>query len=164
MLHRWEQVLHGLETNPLTLANQLDWVAKYRLLSAYRERHDLPWNDDRLRVMDIQYSDMRPDRGLAWRVGLEQLVSDEDARTATEEPPADTRAYFRGRCIREFPDQIVAANWDSMVFDTGSDSLRRVPMMEPMRGTAAHLATLFDNCDDAAELLRRLGALPTMGE
>jgi proteasome accessory factor PafA2 len=164
VLHRWEQVLHGLETDPLTLANQLDWVAKYRLLSAYRERHDLPWNDDRLRVMDIQYSDMRPDRGLAWRVGLEQLVSDEDARTATEEPPADTRAYFRGRCIREFPDQIVAANWDSMVFDTGSDSLRRVPMMEPMRGTAAHLATLFDNCDDAAELLRRLGALPTMGE
>jgi len=35
--------------------------------------------------------------------------------------------------------------------------LRRVPMMEPMRGTQAHVGTLFDECETAAELLRRLG-------
>lgn len=164
VLVRWEQVLSGLEQDPMGQANVIDWVAKYRLLSAYRERHGLNWDNDRLRAMDIQYSDMRPTRGLAWKVGLEQLVSDADALRAVENPPTDTRAYFRGRCVREFPDQIVAANWDSMVFDIGSDALRRVPMMEPMRGTEAHLATLFEECDDAAMLLRRLGTLPSTGE
>ena len=76
VLRRWELVLAGLERDPLELADQLDWVAKYRLLDAYRERNDLSWSDARLRAMDIQYSDMRPTKGLAWRVGLEQIVSD----------------------------------------------------------------------------------------
>ena len=47
----------------------------------------------------------------------------------------------------------MAANWDSLVFDVGGDPLRRVPMMEPSRGTAAHVGTLIDECDTAAELL-----------
>ncbi|HCH81427.1 MAG TPA: Pup--protein ligase [Acidimicrobiaceae bacterium] len=157
VLRRWEQVLAGLERDPMELADQLDWVAKFRLLEGYRERHGLAWSDAKLRAMDIQYSDMRPHKGLAWRVGLEQLVSDAEAIAAISEPPADTRAYFRGRCIDTFPEQVVAANWDSLVFDVGSDALRRVPMMEPMRGTRAHVGTLFDECESAAELLRRLG-------
>ncbi|MEO0495416.1 MAG: proteasome accessory factor PafA2 family protein, partial [Actinomycetota bacterium] len=158
VLRRWELVLAGLERDPMELADQLDWVAKFRLLDAYRERHGLDWRDAKLRAMDIQYTDMRPNKGLAWRVGLEQLVTDDEAIAAIGEPPADTRAYFRGRCIDTFPDQVVAANWDSIVFDVGSDALRRVPMMEPMRGTRAHVGTLFDECESAAELLRRLGS------
>lgn len=157
VLARWEHVLAGLEDDPMTLSTQLDWVAKYRLVNGYRERHDLPWSDARLRAMDIQYSDMRPDKSLASRVGLETLVTDDEALVAATEPPHDTRAYFRGRCLREFPDAVVAANWDSLVFDVGTDALRRVPMMEPLRGTEAHVGTLFDECDSAADLLRRLG-------
>ncbi|MGZ0219968.1 MAG: proteasome accessory factor PafA2 family protein, partial [Acidimicrobiales bacterium] len=165
VLQRWEHVLGSLERDPMELADQLDWVAKYRLLDAYRERHGIDWNDARLRSMDIQYADMRPNKGLAWRIGLEQLVTDDEARRAMTEPPADTRAFFRGKCIEHFPDQVVAANWDSLVFDVGAKSLRRVPMMEPMRGTAAHMGTLFDECDSAVELLRRLGSQePRIGD
>ncbi|NCG25276.1 MAG: proteasome accessory factor PafA2 [Actinobacteria bacterium] len=165
VLQRWEHVLGALERDPMELADQLDWVAKYRLLDAYRERHGIDWNDARLRSMDIQYADMRPNKGLAWRIGLEQLVTDDEARRAMIEPPADTRAFFRGKCIEHFPDQVVAANWDSLVFDVGAKSLRRVPMMEPMRGTAAHMGTLFDECDSAVELLRRLGSQePRIGD
>ena len=111
----------------------------------------------RLRAMDIQYHDMRPDRGLAARVGLERLVDDRAAEIAASEPPVDTRAFFRGRCLQRFAENVVAANWDSLVFDIGADALRRVPMMEPMRGTESHVGTLFDEVDSAAELLRRLG-------
>jgi len=158
VLQRWEHVLAGLERDPMELAGQLDWVTKYRLLDAYRERNALQWSDARLRAMDIQYADMRPDKGLAWRVGLDRIVDDEAAMAAISSPPPDTRAYFRGRCVETFPEAVVAANWDSIVFDIGSDALRRVPMMEPMRGTEAHVGTLFDECDTAAELLRRLGS------
>ena len=74
------------------------------------------------------------------------------------EPPPDTRAYFRGKCLQRWGDSIVAANWDSLVFDIGGDPLRRVPMMEPMRGTEAHVGRLIDECSTAAELLERLGS------
>ena len=44
------------------------------------------------------------------------------------------------------------------MFDVGRDPLRRVPMMEPLRGTANHVANLIDQSSTAAELLDRLGA------
>jgi proteasome accessory factor A len=158
VLRRWEAVLGGLETDPGSLATQLDWVAKHRLIDGYRERHGLRWDDARLAAMDLQYHDLRPERSLAARVGLERLTDDAEVDAATSEPPADTRAYFRGKCLQKWPDDIVAANWDSLVFDVGRDPLRRVPMMEPSRGTAAHVGTLVAECDTPSELLERLGS------
>ena len=158
VLQRWEDVLGGLESDRSSVAGQVDWVAKERVLTAYRERHGLPWSDARLRAMDLQYHDVRPEKSLAARVGLETLVSQPDVLRAVSEPPLGTRAYFRGRCLAKWPNDIVAANWDSMVFDTGAEPLRRVPMMEPLRGSAIHVGRLIDECSTAAELLDRLGA------
>ncbi|HJR26778.1 MAG TPA: depupylase/deamidase Dop [Acidimicrobiales bacterium] len=157
VLRRWEEVLSGLETDPSTLAGQVDWIAKHRLIDGYRERHGLRWDDARLAAMDLQYHDLREDRSLAARVGLERITGDDEVATAITEPPTDTRAYFRGRCLQRWPESIVAANWDSLVFDVGGDPLRRVPMMEPLRGTAAHVGSLIDGCHSAAELLDKLG-------
>ena len=55
------------------------------------------------------------------------------------EPPEDTRAYFRGRCLAKYAAEVVAASWDSVIFDVGRESLVRVPMMEPERGTKKHV-------------------------
>jgi hypothetical protein len=71
-------------------------------------------------------------------------------------PPADTRAYFRGRCLEKYAGEVAAASWDSVIFDVGRDSLQRVPTMEPLRGTRAHVGELLDACDSAAELVDRL--------
>jgi proteasome accessory factor A len=157
VLDRWEAMLVGLESDPMSLAKQVDWVAKYRLIDGYRERHGLEWDDARLAAMDLQYHDLRPSKSLAARVGLETLVTEGEAELAMVEPPPDTRAYFRGKCLQRWADSIVAANWDSLVFDIGGDPLRRVPMMEPLRGTRAHVGRLIDECSTAAELLERLG-------
>jgi len=157
VLDLWEQVLSGLESDPMSLAHQIDWVAKYRLIDGYRERHGLDWSDARLRAMDLQYHDLRAEKSLAKRVGLDTLVSPSDVDAAIIDPPPDTRAWFRGTCLQRFPDEIVAANWDSMVFDIGGSSLQRVPMMEPSRGTRAHVGALFDQASTAAELLALLG-------
>jgi proteasome accessory factor A len=158
VLRRWESVLTALETDPMSLAGQLDWVAKWQLLSAYRERHGLHWDDAKLKAMDLQYHDIRPERSLASRVGLERLVGDEEVEAAMTNPPRTTRAWFRGTCLQRWAPAIVAANWDSLVFDVGGDPLRRVPMMEPLRGTAALLEDLVDSCNTPAELIERLGA------
>jgi len=84
------------------------------------------------------------------------LVDEDSVVTAVTEPPSSTRAYFRGRCLQRWAGSIAAANWDSLVFDLGSDPLRRVPMMEPLRGTAAHVDTLLEDCATPAELLAAL--------
>ncbi len=158
VLTRWEQVLAGLETDPDSMAHWVDWVAKRRLVEGYRERHGLSHDSPRLKAIDLQYHDMRTDRCLALRVGLDTIVDQADADAAMMQPPETTRAYFRGRCLEKYPDEIVAANWDSLVFDIGSDPLKRVPMMEPLRGTAEHVANLIDESATASELLDRLGA------
>ncbi len=159
LVRRWEAVLSALETDPDSLAGQLDWEAQHRLLHAYRERHDLEWDDAKLAAMDLQYHDLRPSKSLAARVGLERITTDAEVELAVSEPPDDTRAYpFRGACLRKWGDAIVAANWDSLVFDIGGDPLRRVPMMEPMRGNRAAVGRLIDECSTAAELLERLGS------
>ena len=158
ILERWSATLVALRAAPDDLATTVDWIAKRRLIEGYRVRHDLDDDDARLRALDLQYHDLRPERSLAQRAGLEELVSPDAARAAVTVPPPDTRAYFRGMCLAKFPDEIVTANWDSLVFDLGTDPLRRVPMMDPLRGTAAHTAALLERCDTAAQLLEELGS------
>jgi proteasome accessory factor A len=156
VIDRWEATLSALEVDPMTLVRQLDWVAKYQLLDAYRERHGLAWDDSKVAAMDLQYHDVRPAKSLFARLDTEHIVDDAAVDDAVTEPPQDTRAYFRGRCLQKWSASIAAANWDSLVFDLGTDPLRRVPMMEPLRGTAAHVDTLLDACTTPAELLAAL--------
>ncbi|HEX2274979.1 MAG TPA: depupylase/deamidase Dop [Acidimicrobiales bacterium] len=158
VLRRWEHVLTALEDDPTSLAGQLDWVAKHQLIDAYRERHGLRWSDHKLAALDLQYHDVRPGRSLFARLDTERLVTEESVVAAVTEPPKSTRAYFRGRCLQRWASSVAAANWDSLVFDLGVDPLRRVPMMEPLRGTAAHVDTLLDRCATPSELLEALGS------
>jgi Pup amidohydrolase len=160
VLSRWESVLGDLERDPMTLDGQLDWVTKLSLFGAYMDRDGLEWSDPKLSLLDLQYHDVRPDRSLyekLVRAGkVERLVEEHDVHQAMTVPPSSTRAYFRGECLARWPDSVVAANWDSVILDVGSDPLRRIPMMEPLRGTKAHVQPLFDQVGTPAELVERL--------
>jgi proteasome accessory factor PafA2 len=158
VLERWESVLHGLETDRALVARQVDWVAKLQLIEGYRDRHNLDWNDQKLAALDLQYHDLRPERSLFARLDTESLVSQEDAMSAVTEPPRRTRAYFRGQCLKRWASSVASANWDSIVFDLGTDPLRRVPMMDPLRGTAEHTEELLKESSSPADLLTRLSA------
>ena len=158
ILVRWETVLSGLETDPISVADTVDWIAKKRLIDGFRDRHSCEPDDARLRVIDLQYHDIRPAKSLATRAGLATILSSDAVDEAVTEPPHDTRAYFRGKCLQKFASSIAAANWDSLVFDLGVDPLRRVPMMEPLRGTAEMVGRLIEECTTAGELLAKLGA------
>ena len=86
-----------------------------------------------------------------------RLFSDDEIQRAETAPPERTRAYFRGTCVSRFPGSLVAANWDSLVFDVGETHLKRVPMMEPLRGDRLRVGDLLDSVDDAASLITALG-------
>ena len=88
---------------------------------------------------------------------MERLFDDAQVDVAVHSPPVDTRAWFRGECIRRYGDQVAAASWDSVIFDLpGQVSLQRVPTLEPLRGTRAHVGELLDRCATATELVDAL--------
>jgi hypothetical protein len=164
VLLRWAEVLQDLSVDPMRCADRLDWPAKLRLLEGYRSRDGLGWGDSRLHLVDLQYSDVRPDKGLYNRLvargSMKRLVSEEEVRAAITEPPSDTRAYFRGRCLERYPNSIAAASWDSVIFDLGRESLVRIPTLEPLRGTKAHVGALLEASATAEELVDALTGAP----
>jgi Pup amidohydrolase len=160
VLDRWEQTLAALERDPFELDGQLDWITKWNLLRAYVDRDTLGWEDPKLGLLAVQYHDVRPERSLYERLvragKIERLLDEAEVLEAMTEPPPTTRAFFRGRCLSKWADSVVAANWDSVVLDVGADPLRRIPMMEPMRGSKKHVEQLFAEVSPPRQLVERL--------
>jgi proteasome accessory factor PafA2 len=162
VLRRWESVLTRLQDDLWSLRRELDWVAKLEILEGYRSRDGLDWDSPRLQLVDLQYADVRPDKGLYNRLvargRIDRLVTEDMVVRAMTDPPEDTRAYFRGRCLAQYGAEVAAASWDSVIFDVGRDALQRVPTLEPLRGTKAHVGRLLDECASAVELVDELSA------
>ena len=161
ILARWESVLDRLDRDPMLCAKELDWVAKLKLLEQYRQRDGLEWDSAKLQAIDLQYSDIRPEKGLYHRLlamgQMDSLLDEAVIEKAMHDPPEDTRAYFRGRCLEKYAEHVAAASWDSVIFDLpGRESLQRVPTIDPIRGSKAHVGALLDRCDTAEDLFRAL--------
>ncbi|WP_144792283.1 depupylase/deamidase Dop [Kocuria palustris] len=136
ILSMWREALDTLETDPMAMADRLDWVAKLQLLEGYRERGGLSWDDAKLAMIDVQYHDIRPEKGLSRKLEaagrLRWLFDEEQIAAAMWTPPADTRADFRGRVVARFPDQVVAAGWDTVALELpGLRRGARIAMPEP---------------------------------
>ena len=161
VLTMWGDHLDRLQSDRMSVASTIDWVAKLSLLEGYVRRDGLAWDDPRLHLVDLQYADIRSDKGLAARLEqrgrLTRMFDDEEVDRARQQPPQDTRAYFRGECVRRYPESIAAASWDSVVFDIPQrEALLRVPTLEPTRGTYAHVSHILDASPDAASLIDAL--------
>jgi proteasome accessory factor A len=160
LLERWERVLARLAEDPRQCARELDWVIKQELIDSYMTRKDVAFDDQRISMLDLQYHDLRVDKGLYYRLErdgyVERLLTDEEIRRAMCAPPTDTRAYFRGTCLRKFPTQVYGASWTSILLDSGESTVKRIPMIEPMRGTRKLVGEILERSDSVAELLERL--------
>lgn len=162
ILERWQRVLDDLRTDPMRLADQLDWVAKLKLLQSYRDRDGLGWDAAKLLLVDLQYADVDPRRSLhsalVARGRMRRLFDDDRVAAARTTPPNDTRAYFRGRVMEKFAPAVVAASWDSVILDVpGRPALQRIPLLDPLRGTSVQVKQLLDDSDTVAELFEALG-------
>jgi proteasome accessory factor A len=106
ILQKWEYVLTKLEEDPMQLHHEIDWVIKLHLLQAYGERTNLSpeASGDRMLMLDLQYHDIRREKGLYFlleRKGqVVRLASDEQIETAMVDPPQNTRAKMRGELIK----------------------------------------------------------------
>ncbi|MBM4123404.1 MAG: proteasome accessory factor PafA2 [Nitrospira sp.] len=162
VLVRWEEVLDKLEQDPRLLVRELDWVAKRQMMQSYMDRKGCGWDDPRVALMDIQYHDVRPEKGLYYTLErsnlIDRLVQDSEVARAVHLPPTGTRAYFRGHCLKKFPRQVYAGSWTSVLFDVGNTTIKRIPLMEPLRGTESLTRELLEASDSAESLLSKLTA------
>jgi proteasome accessory factor A len=103
-LEMWEHCVTAIESDPMKLDREIDWVIKYKLVEAYRARHDLPLGHPRLQLVDLQYHDVDRNRGLFYKLqdkGLvERMCTDADIDAAIDTPPQTTRARLRGEFIK----------------------------------------------------------------
>ena len=161
VLEAWENTLNALETNPDSLFGKVDWITKKKIVDGYKSRDNLESDSTKLAAIDVQYHDIRPEKlfgKMRSRGEITSLVSNEQVLNAANNPPTDTRAYFRGRVLSKFATQVHSANWDSVTFDIGDSTLKRVPTAEPSKGTIDHVKELIDGSSSAAELVERLEA------
>jgi len=161
LLKRWRSVLDRLDEDPMLLSQELDWVIKKSLIESFMDRKGCDWDDARVSLMNLQYHNVERNKGLFFsleRGGLvETLVTPEALTQARRFPPLETRAYFRGTCIRKFPKEIHSASWTSILFNDGKGKIKKVPLMDPWKGGQALVGTLLDEADTVEALLERLG-------
>ena len=160
VLVRWETVLSVLERDPLKLRREVDWVAKHALIQSYMDRKPCSWNDPRVAMMDLQYHDVRPTKGLYYtleRTGqMERLTLDLEIERARRAAPDHTRAYFRGECLKHLSRHVYGMSWTSVLLNSGTSTIKRIPLMDPYRGTQQLTEELFQDISSVDQLLSRL--------
>jgi len=159
---KWEHAIDALRRDPMELSEKIDWVMKKAMIERFMDRKSLDWNSPQVEMLDLQYHDLRPEKGLYYlleRQGrAERIVADDEILAAVHTPPADTRAYFRGECLKKYGAAVFGVNWDSISFGVDSEPIKRILMAEPLKGTKAHVEDLLNSSPTAADLVRNLRA------
>ncbi len=160
ILAKWEDVLNRLRHDPFSLHRELDWVMKHALITQYQDKHHCGWDDPRVAMLDLQYHDLRPHKGLYYLLErqqhVERIVSDAEITAAVTQPPRDTRAYFRGQCLKKYRTKIFGVSWGAISFETGQSTVKRVLMPEPTKGTHAYVHDLLEKSETVEELLTNM--------
>ena len=156
ILEYWRTLIDGLRSDVSSVSTFIDWVAKKSILDSLRDRRSLNWDDPRLKAIDLQYHAIDPTVGIAFKLNITRLFEDADIVDSANRPPRDTRAYFRGQCVRHYGSDIRSINWDAIVFEDADGAPRRVEMLDPLRGTEELTKGLFSPENSLDDLLRTL--------
>jgi proteasome accessory factor PafA2 len=122
IIEAWGEILNDLQRDVMSCVDRIDWVAKKFLLTTFRESEGLAWSDPWLQSIDLEYHNIAFDQGLYYelvRTGqMKRFISEEEVKAAIFSPPDTTRAFFRGRSVARFHEQIASIQWDEVVFKT----------------------------------------------
>lgn len=136
-LGMWEQAITTIEDDPLGQRREADWVIKYHLVEAFRERHGLELHDPRVALLDLQYHDINRERGVFYRMqskGLvERVCDDSEIDEAIETPPQTTRARLRGEFVRRAKEKKRDFTVDWVHLKLNDQAQRTVLCKDPFR-------------------------------
>jgi Pup amidohydrolase len=163
ILREWENVLNDLERDIMSTRDRIDWAAKKFLLDALQEEEKLSWSDPWLQSIDLEYHNLDLDQGLYYellRKGLvRRVTNEEEIKTAIFSPPETTRAFFRGRAVARFNDEISSIQWDEIVFVNGAQSHRVALPEAAMDARLAALNHAARNGKDFSEFMNAIAQI-----
>lgn len=161
VLQLWEEVMLLLAEDPLKTSHLLDWTAKWALIKSFVGR-GLAIDDAKIKLVDLQYSDIDPARSLHHALvakgRMRELASREEIAHAATTPPTGSRAYFRGEMIARFPESITAANWESLIVKDAAGREFRIPTTELDGLTKQEVGGILTNATSVDEVLKALEA------
>ena len=136
-LKMWERALTTIERDPLELDRECDWVIKYKLIEAYRAKHDLPLSHPKVALMDLQYHDVNQERGLFYKMQrrgmVDRICTDEEIDEAVDTPPQTTRAKLRGEFVRKAKERKRDYTVDWVHLKLNDQAQRTVLCKDPFR-------------------------------
>jgi proteasome accessory factor PafA2 len=163
VLNEWESVLNDLEKDVTLCRDRVDWVAKKFLIETLKESENLSWTDPWLQSIDLEYHNISVDNGLHYALSrdgqMRRFISEDDIRNAIFSPPETTRAYFRGRSVAKFNNEVSSIHWDEVVFNHSSGS-RRVSLNQAFNDKKLdQLNDLIRQAKSFPDFLRELNGL-----
>jgi proteasome accessory factor PafA2 len=165
ILHEWENILNDLERDALATHDRVDWAAKKLLLNALQEEEKLSWSDPWLQAIDLEYHNLDRERGLYYELvqqgSMRRVVSEDEIKAAIFSPPETTRAFFRGRSVARYNEQIQSIQWDEIVFLDAKVS-RRVVLPE-VSAVDERLSVLNQAARAGGDFARFLDAIEKCG-
>jgi len=136
-LDMWEHCLKGLESDPLSLWRECDWVAKYRLVEAMRKRHDIPMTHPKIAMIDLSYHDVDRSRGLYYRLQrreqVDRTTTDAAIANAMTQPPQTTRARLRGAFVSRAKERRRDFTVDWVHLKLNDQAQRTVLLKDPFK-------------------------------
>lgn len=148
-LEMWRHVMAGLESDPFSLGREVDWVTKYRLVEAYRERHNLSLSHPRVALVDLQYHDINRSRSIFYKLQrrdlVERIVTDREIAEAVETPPQTTRARLRGEFIRRAKERKRDYTVDWVHLKLNDQAQRTVLCKDPFKSHDERVEKLIES-------------------
>ena len=146
-LRMWEHCITAIERDPLELDTEVDWVIKYKLIEAYRERHGLALGDPQVQLVDLQYHDVSRERGMFYKLEkrnrAQRICDDESIEMARREPPQTTRARLRGEFIRRARERGRDVTVDWVHLKVNDQAQRTVLCKDPFAATDERVERLM---------------------
>ena len=148
-LEMWEHCVSTIENDPLKLDREVDWVIKYRLIEAFRARHDLPLGDPRVQLLDLQYHDISRERSPFYKLQdrgmVERMCLDQDIDDAIDTPPQTTRARLRGEFIKRAKERKRDYTVDWVHLKLNDQAQRTVLCKDPFRSRDERVEKLIES-------------------
>jgi proteasome accessory factor A len=149
-LREWESVLDALESDPMSLADRVDWVAKKQMLEEFMDSEGADWDDDVLHSLDLEYHNINPRTSLYYALeemgAARRICTDEQIQNCTTTPPQNTRAKGRADVIK----QLVHRRWNRYLIDwdwVRVDKDRHLELRNPFHTYEAEAAAFTEGLE-----------------
>ena len=132
-------MIEQYRSDPMALADRVDWIAKLQIIERERERTGVELSDPKIALIDLLYHDTNLERGLFYRRGraghFARMVERRADRAATTTPPPTTRAHMRGTFIQAAKQWRRDYTVDWVHLKLNDEMQRTVLLKDPFKST-----------------------------